>query len=484
MKKWLSLVFSVVVMASLLSGAAMAEEKTYNMPPMNTTDEIHLVCALYDDGRNIAMAEALAAKFHEMYPNITIECMNVVNDSSLDGGLLNLLANNQLPDFGTAGWDIGTMLNNKFCYDITEFVENDEEYQTLVPEGTRNFGYLDGERCFLIAGANRPCLVYLDQAMFARMNVEMPDRNTWTFEDLQELMQCMSDPSQGIYAYSSDVDMFRLGTPSLTNNAKGDANYDGESIDLTNWFDLLVFDRENTRLGNKAVPGSEGWLKVHPDNAWPATSGSVAMYINGFWTWETVMNKQVAENGIEYVPYFVPAGEDIENAGAYSWINCNYVSAHTEYPREAYEAMKFMFWGLDGWKERVKLYSELTYADSGEKMWPNGPDYLPVVVDEELNKQVAALFPDLGYWNDWEGLLNSATNFVSDVSRFLIGWPSFFNGIYSHGDYNGWEHVEAGLWMYTIEPSDYVDGLNEAFKTYQADALEILYNVYGKPEAK
>lgn len=485
MKKWFSLLLVLVMALSMLPMNSLAEaEKTYNMPPMNTTDEIHLVCSVHNDARNVAMAEALAAKFHEMYPNITIEVQNVVHAGGLDASLLDLLANDKLPDFGTAGWGINTMAANNFCYDITEFVENDEEYQTLVPAGTRNFGYLDGERCYLMAIANRPCIVFLDQAMFEKLNVEMPDRNTWTFEDMQELMETMVDPSQGIFAFSLETDMFRMGTPSLTDNSLGVADWDGATVDLTNWFDLLVFDRECGRLGYKANPGSEQWLAAHPENPWPATSGAVAMYINGFWTWESVMNEQVAATGVEYVPYFIPGGEGVENPGIYSWIDTGYVSAHTEYPREAYEAMKFMFWGLEGWKERTKLYAEMTYEDSGLKMWPNGPDYLPMINEPELNQMVADLFPDMGYWNDWEAFIASGSNYVTDVSRFVVGWPEFFGGIYSNGDYNGQAHVEAGLWLYTIEPGDYVDGLNEAFLTYREEALKNFYKIYGEPAAE
>ena len=68
MKRFLSVLLAMVMALSLFA-PAMAEEKTYNMPEMNTTDPITLTFMLWDD---FELVRALADKFTEKYPNITV----------------------------------------------------------------------------------------------------------------------------------------------------------------------------------------------------------------------------------------------------------------------------------------------------------------------------------------------------------------------------------------------------------------------------
>lgn len=72
----------------------MAEEKTYNMPEMNTTDPIALTFMLWDD---FELVRALADKFTEKYPNITVELIHTSTDT-VQSELINMAANKEMPD--------------------------------------------------------------------------------------------------------------------------------------------------------------------------------------------------------------------------------------------------------------------------------------------------------------------------------------------------------------------------------------------------
>ena len=132
MKKFLALLLVMILAMSTLALSATAEEKTYNMPPMNTTDPIVLTMRHHHGDAFTLLMDALGKEFNERYPNITIEIVDTSKlGADVDGTMTELLAAGELPDFGIGPWWAPTLQYNKICYDLTEFVENDEEYLGL-----------------------------------------------------------------------------------------------------------------------------------------------------------------------------------------------------------------------------------------------------------------------------------------------------------------------------------------------------------------
>ena len=74
MKKILALILTLAMLIGVVSFAGA--EGTYNMPEMNTTDPITLTFMTWDD---FEMTEALAKKFMEKYPNITVEVIRTTS---------------------------------------------------------------------------------------------------------------------------------------------------------------------------------------------------------------------------------------------------------------------------------------------------------------------------------------------------------------------------------------------------------------------
>ena len=115
MKKTLAIVLALVMLLSMMS---FASAEGYNMPEMNTTDEITLSFMTWDD---FEMTEALAAKFMEKYPNIKVEVLRTTT-ADIAGELLNRAATNDLPD--VYFWlDLEPLMAGKYMYDITEYIE-------------------------------------------------------------------------------------------------------------------------------------------------------------------------------------------------------------------------------------------------------------------------------------------------------------------------------------------------------------------------
>ena len=111
MKKFLSTLLAVVMMLSMFA-PAMAEET--GLPEMNTTDPITLSLLLWDD---YELVRALADKFTEKYPNITVELLYTTTDT-VNADLTNMAASGDLPDIYF--WlDLDPLLANPWMADIT-----------------------------------------------------------------------------------------------------------------------------------------------------------------------------------------------------------------------------------------------------------------------------------------------------------------------------------------------------------------------------
>ena len=474
MKKLVSLLLVLAMALSLCSFAAA--ENT--VPELNTTDEITISFLTWDD---FELTQALADKFHEKYPNITVEIIRTTT-ADIAGELLNRAATNDLPD--VYFWlDLEPLMAGKYMYDFTEYIENDEEAQTSLYNTLKRVGYLDGKRCYFMAGEFLPATVYCDANVFDKMNVELPPQD-WKWEDMLELIDKLADPSQGYWGYFNGMYGLVTGGPiALTDNAIGEFGWNGESYDFASgWVDSIEKQNENLRLGKTLNVTSEEYLALNLGDEWGGQTGHVGIVTDAFWTLNNIYSKPICtDRGTKMIPYNPPVGQDTENAGQLAFLDMYSISATCEHPREAYELAKFLTWGKEGWMERIKLFPTITWESTGEKAY-DVPNCLPMITDEEVVSEYVKLMPDLGYWNDWAAFMDGIQNPVTWGSRTIPGFASFVNNYYHGSDYNGTVGIEAAIAEGTVDPYDYTDKLAEAGRKYYDDAMEVFYGVYGKPE--
>ena len=474
MRKLIALALSLCMVLSLCSFASA--EGTYNMPEMNTTDEFTLTFMTWDD---FEMTEALAASFMEMYPNITVEIIRTTT-GDVNGDLTNMAANNSLPD--VFFWlDLSPLLGSPLMADITEYIENDEEAQTKLYPTLRRMGYVDGKRCYFMAGEFLPATVYLDQNVFETLNVDMPGQD-WTWDQFVELTETMTDPTQNIWAYFNGMYApVTSGPAANTENAMGEFGWNGSSYNFAGgWVDAVELQLENVRLGNTCVSASDAYLALHPDEEWPGQTGHVAIVTDAFWTLNNIYTKPIStDRGIKMVPYNPPLG--VATGGQLAFLDCVSVSAQSEHPREAYELMKYLCWGKDGWLKRAELFPELVWEGTDTKAY-DVPNCLPMIEDDEVRAAVAALLPDLGYWSDWDAFLANIKNPITWGSRVIPGFQTFVDFDYHGADYNGITGIEAAISEGVVDPNDYVDILAERGQARYEEAMDAFYKAYGTAE--
>ena len=470
MRKLFSLLLALAMVLSVCS-FSMAESSS--LAPL-TDEDVTITFMTWDD---FELTQALADAFMEEHPNIHIEIIHTTT-ADCTGTLTNLAADNNLPD--VFFWlDLDPLLANPMMMDISSYLEADEEAQTELYPSLRRVGYVDGTHCYFMPGENLPAVIYLDQAVFEKLNVEMPGQD-WTWEDLLNYIETMTDASQGIWAYNFFMGPVTLGPIALTDNVTGEFGWDGEGYHFeSGWVEMMEKQSEYARLGYQAIAGSDEYLAVVPDDMWPGESGHVAIQMDAYWTMNNIYTQSAAlERGLKMVPYNSPIGEGVENGGQFSWVDMISISSTCEHPREAYEVAKYLTWGKDGWLKRAELYPTLV-NEAGEAIY-RLPGSLPMIQDEEVNAALAAIMPDLGYWNDWESYLANIETPVTFGGRTIPGFNTFITDYYHGSDYNGYTGIESAINAGAVDPYDYTDALNAAGRQYYDDAMAVFHSVYGE----
>jgi len=133
--------------------------------------------------------------------------------------------------------------------------------------------------------------------------------------------------------------------------------------------------------------------------------------------------KEAGTGELDFYPY--PAGPH----GNKTYVVPDYigVSSVTEHPEAAFELMKWMSFGREGWLTRLELLEELGQGVSGFPV-ANYPEVWEVI-QEQLP------LPGLAY------VIDTLDNTYSDVFKWLPGIDEFHN--WAHND-RIWERLETG----------------------------------------
>jgi multiple sugar transport system substrate-binding protein len=187
--------FALTACSDKGGSAAQTAAAAQGLPAMDTTTQITLTYALWDD---YEMTRALADKFTQKYPNIKIELIELPLDGYMDA-LLAQASTGDFPDMYQF-LSLSTTVANGWLLDITEFWENDPDtanyYSSLLPSS-----YVDGKRVFRFAAEYLPHVTYVDRSVFNRLNEPMPAFN-WTYEQAMDLAKKMTRPDQGVFGFN------------------------------------------------------------------------------------------------------------------------------------------------------------------------------------------------------------------------------------------------------------------------------------------
>lgn len=446
---------------------------TYKKAKDITTDDIELTYFHFDQEETV---KYLAERFMQIYPNIKVnpvyENVQTYNDT------LNALIGDHNPPDVIMFSDCDYALSNFLLNDITELWNSDPETKEIASTiNDCGLGMYGTERRWAVPVKFFPGVMYIDLNVLKTLNVEAPPRN-WTWDQMIQLIRdcTVPDPSGGMQYFGmgfyNRLDSYYGIAAAQT--VQGEFGFDGKQFDLGIW---AVGEQQMADLQQggyiapvKETVAMETWMGDF--EGWCGASSHVALFTEAFWTFQGTWNTESWDQyNMDIIPYVVPAvsKEDAESDHhSIATIDWGGLTTACEHPREAYELLKFMSFGQDGWKTRIQLYNDETQVNSNNLPLKNDVMPAPITTDEEVWDQYIDMFckgmddEHTGYWREY---------FDSCLQPIPYGWTAiagywnycdeYFNSIGIH------DKVDSG----TAKAADFVDEATTKANYYHATAM-------------
>lgn len=409
---------------------------TYHPATDLTDKKIELTYFHFDQDETV---QYLTNRFMELYPNIKVN-VKYENVSTYNDTLLSLVSNSQSPDVIMYS-DADFALSNMLVADISEYWNADAETQNLASTiNDAGLGCYETSARFGVPTKFFPGVMYIDRNVLETLNVNVPDQN-WTWDEMIQLIKdctVLDSPDGMAYygcGYYNRLDSYY----GIAANQEiiGEFGFNGKTFDLGVW---AVGEQEfaNLKLGGYIAPTTEtqemeDWAGDW--EAWGGATGHVALFTEAYWTYMgTWATEAYQELDLDIVPYVVPAVTYEDASGEHhsiATIDFGGVTTSCKYPREAYELLKFMGFGVDGWKTRNAMYNDenLTNASGLALKYDVMP--APITKDQDV----------------WDGYISMYTKDMDE--EHVSWWKNYFASCMQPIPF-GWTSI-AGYWNFCDE---------------------------------
>ncbi len=405
---------------------------TYNPATDLTTENIELTYFHFDQDETV---QYLANRFMEIYPNIKVN-VKYENVSTYNDTLLALVANGNSPD-AIMFSDADFALSNMLLADVSEYWNADEEVKNLAPTiAEAKIGTFMTSGQFAVPVKFFPGIMYIDRNVLETLNVEVPTQD-WKWDEMIQLIKdcTVLDSPDGMAYYGIGV-LNRLDSYygiAASKDIIGEFGFNGETFDLGVW---AVGEQEfaDLAVGGYRAPSTETeemeeWAGDW--EAWFGATGHVALFSEAFWTYQGTWATEAFEQyNLDIVPYVVPVVDET-NEHSIATIDFGGVTTSCQYPREAYELLKFMSFGVDGWKTRIAMYNDETITNASGLALKYDVMPAPITMNEEV----------------WDGYIAMYTKGMDEEHVGL--WENYFSSC-MHPIPFGWTSI-AGYWNYCDE---------------------------------
>lgn len=338
---------------------APAADAAAGLPAM-TTENITLTYMHFDNEQLVnEVAEAFMAK----YPNITVETQAFSTDGYNDT-LLNLVQSGQTPDCMMILGNCDFALSNAILGDMTPYWEADPENQNILPSiNSAKLGYYGTDKKLATPIKFFPDAIYCDLNVFETLNLEAPNTN-WTWDEMVNAFKSATNTDAGTYGFNQFHSLVTYYPVSNGSGLIGEFGWDGESFNMEQWaagvnqWAELVNGKYHAPYGD--TDEMEAWTGDRL--MWAAYTGKLGFQLDAWWTYLNLFDTPDYRNrGMEWVPYTTPVSSDGYTFGV---LDFGGISSSTANPREAYELLKWMGWGVEGWQAKLDAYQDVeTYAD-------------------------------------------------------------------------------------------------------------------------
>lgn len=429
---------------------------TYHRATDMTTEPITLTYFHFDQNETV---QYLADRFMELYPNITV-IVQYENVATYDDTLLNLVSTRSTPDIIMYS-DCDFALSNMLLSDISAYWDSDPETQYIASTiNDAGIGTFMTSGRYAVPVKFFPTGMYIDRNVLDTLNIEEPTRN-WTWSDMIRLIRnatVLDSPDGMAYygcGYYNRLDSY-YGI-AASQDIIGEFGFNGRTFDLGVW---AVGEQQfsNLKLGGYIAPSTEtqemeDWTGDW--ESWAGATGHVALFTEAFWTFQGTWNTAAYEQyNLDIVPYVVPAVSD-EDASAdhhtIATIDFGGITPTCQHPREAYELLKFMSFGVDGWMTRIEIYNNESLTNSSGLALKHDVMPCPITTDEAV----------------WDAYIDMFCAGMDD--EHIQCWREYFASCMQPIPY-GWTSI-AGYWDYCNEYFNNI-GIHDLVDTGKAKAAD------------
>ena len=324
------------------ASASTGDTEASGLPAM-TTDEITLTYMHFD---NEQLVNRVAEAFMEKYPNIKVETQAFSTDGYNDT-LLNLVQSGQTPDCFMILGNCDFALSNALLGDMTPYWEADPENENILPSiNSAKLGYYGTDKKLATPIKFFPDAIYCDLNVFETLNIDVPSTN-WTWDEMIDSFKAATNTDAGTYGFNQFHSIITYYPISNGSNLIGEFGWDGTSFNMEQWA-AGVNQWAELVNGKYHAP----YADTDEMEAWTGDRTMWAAYTG---------TPDYRNRGMEWVPYTTPASE---SGYVFGVLDFGGISSATEHPREAYELLKWMGWGAEGWQTKLDAYQDVeTYAD-------------------------------------------------------------------------------------------------------------------------
>ncbi len=334
----------------------------------------------------------MIAAFEESHPNIKIEIAEDITGSQWNDALATAAAGGSLPDVSLIA-TLPTAVSNGWALELSDLIGADSADWNMVPESLRESGMYNG-KSYGIPTSMHIAGIFMNTELFDEMNVT-PLQYGYSWEEFMSAAEKLHNPSNGIAAlkYVNDFPNF---LPYVWDDNQGWYTYDGVQVHLDSsefiravketqnlvsysWAGLSD-DQKNISAGAEAGD-YDAWLK-----------GCTAMWYDASYCCGGYTDGSGITYNVEYVG--LPDGK---NAIIPDYC---FISSTTQHPQEAWEFVKFMFWGVDAAINRM----DIDDADDSVS-WVA----LPITADEAVLQRYFEKFPVKGVQEAYENMAANGT---------------------------------------------------------------------------
>jgi len=111
------------------------------------------------------------------------------------------------------------------------------------------------------------------------------------------------------------------------------------------------------------------------------------------------------------------------------------VSSLTDFPEEAYELVKWMSFGREGWKARLEIMKKSS----------KGLDRFTVAAYTDVWSDIVSYMEDLNQTHNYSGYIyciENLSNGAPDVDKWLPGYSDFWNYVNDSNETEDWYHKD------------------------------------------